>query len=216
MEKTNRTEKSSPGTLAYELEGSLYLNITNNCTAHCLFCNRLDYPRIGCYDLSLSREPELEDFQQALEGAARFKEVVFCGFGEPVLRLDLLTAIGKDLKARSISTRLNTNGHGNLIHKRNIIPDLASFLGTISISLNAQNAETYYRLCRPAFGMDSYAAVLDFARGCIGVIPKVILTVVEHQEVDIEACRQIATGLGAGFRVRRYYEHIQESQRFLP
>lgn len=204
---------TDPGTVAYVLENSLYLNITGGCTAQCSFCIRQDYPYIGPYYLKLKRDPALDEFRSALTDVSPYREVVFCGFGEPVLRLDVLTVLGKELKARHVPLRLNTNGHGNLIHKRDIVPDLAAFLNSISISLNAQDAETYFEICRPVFGMQTYAAVLEFAKKCVSVIPHVVLTVVEHDRIDIPACRKIAEEMGAEFRLRRYYSHFREGDR---
>lgn len=206
----------SPGTVAYELEGSLYLNVTRSCTARCRFCYREESPRIGPYDLALVRDPTAEEFRAVLGNAGRYRQIVFCGFGEPTLRLALLSEIGRELKGKARSVRLNTNGHGNLIHGRNIVPDLAGFLSAVSISLNAHNAVLYEELCRPSFGPDTFQAVLDFARKCVGSIPDVALTVVEHPRVDLEECGRIAAAIGAALRVRRYYTHIQDTQRYLP
>jgi len=212
----NPTEiPGSPGTVAYELEGALYLNITRACTARCIFCYREEAPRVGPYNLTLTRDPTIEEFRSSLIQAEQYREVVLCGFGEPTLRLDLIKTLGQELKARSIPVRLNTNGHGNLIHRRNIVPELAGFLAAISISLDAHNEATYNRLCRPALGPGSYTSLLEFARDCIGLIPKVTLTVVEHELVDVPACRIIAANMGADFRVRRYYTHIKDTHRYL-
>jgi TatD family-associated radical SAM protein len=208
-------EGSHPGTIAYELEGSLYLNITRGCTARCLFCYREEAPHIGPYNLELTRDPTLEEFRVVLAHAEQYRQIVFCGFGEPTLRLELLDTIGRQLKARELSVRLNTNGHGNLIHKRSIVPELAGYLSAVSISLNAHNEALYNELCRPSFGRASFGAVLDFARECIGSIPEVTLTVVEHPQVDLEACRKLAAEIGVPLRVRRYYTHIRGTQRYL-
>lgn len=202
-----------PGTVAYALENSLYLNITGGCTAQCAFCIRQDDPHIGPYNLRLKRDPSLEEFRSALTDVSPYREIVFCGFGEPSLRLDVLTVLGRELKERHVPLRLNTNGHGNLIHKRDIVPELGLFLSSISISLNAQDAETYFEICRPVFGMPTYAAVLEFAEKCVSVIPHVVLTVVEHDRIDIPACRKIAEEMGAEFRLRRYYSHFREVDR---
>ncbi len=201
-------------TVAYELEGSLYLNVTNRCTAACSFCTRGTSPRIGPYDLRLRKEPTLQELRMAAADAERYREVVFCGYGEPTLRLDVVTALAAELHGRGISLRLNTNGHGNLIHRRNIVPELARSFPSVSVSLNAADAPAYRRLCRPRFGLRSYGAVLDFTRNCRRLIPRVVVTVVDVEGVDIGACRQVAADLGVPLRVRRYYEHIRTSDRF--
>jgi TatD family-associated radical SAM protein len=135
-------------------------------------------------------------------------EVVFCGYGEPTIRLiELLEVASRVRELRpSVRIRLNTNGLGNLYHRRNIVPDLAGAVDTVSVSLNAQDGETFERLCRPGIGPDAYNSLLDFSRKCIEAGLKVILTVVEHTEVDVKACREIAEGMGAAFRIRPLHE----------
>jgi TatD DNase family protein len=100
--------------------------------------------------------------------------------------------------------RINTNGHANLIYKRNVLPEIAGLVDAISVSLNAQNAEIYDRISRPQFGPSTYEAVKDFIRKAKEHVPDVSVTVVSLPEVDIEACRKIADNLGVMLRVRDY------------
>ena len=101
---------------------------------------------------------------------------------------------------------MNTNGLANLYHRKNIVPELTYSIDTISVSLNAQDAKTFERLCRPSVGPDAFGSLLDFSRKCVAAGLDTVLTAVEHPDVDIEACRKIAEGLGARFRVREYNE----------
>jgi len=196
------------GRIVYPIRDSLYLNLTNRCTNNCTFCVRKDTMFVKGHNLRLLREPEVEELWEAIVEAdpGRYKEVVFCGLGEPTLRLPVLREIASRLKAQGIRVRLNTNGHANLIHKTNVVPQLADRLDAISISLNADTAEKYYRLCQPLYGPETYQQVIDFIRESKRYIPEVIVTVLDMPWIiDLERCRQIAEEeLGVRFRIREY------------
>ena len=186
----------------YQLGDSLYINLTNSCTNNCVFCIRKKAEGIGV-DLWLDREPSGEDVVHDIKDPARYKEIVFCGYGEPTMRLPQLLQICKYLKEHNVKIRLNTNGHGNLIWGRNIVPELAEYIDSVSISLNAKDAEQYNKLCAPENELRSYDAVIDFAKECKRCIPEVSMTVVDTLSAyDIELCRKIAQNIGTGFRVR--------------
>jgi TatD DNase family protein len=193
------------GGVAYPIRHSLYLNLTNRCTNACTFCQRQEFPYVMGHDLKLDHEPSLREVLSALQDADRYEEVVFCGYGEPLLRLELVKEVAKDLKGRGIKVRINTNGLGNLIHGRNIIPELEGLVDVLSVSLNAEDAEKYEALCRPRWGKESYEAIKSFIREAKLHIPRVIATVVDHPEVDVPGCRRIAEEeLGVEFRLRAY------------
>ncbi len=190
--------------ITYEINDALYLNITNRCANNCCFCVRNQHEGIG-YDLWLHKEPSMEEIIADINNPEDYKEVVFCGYGEPLERMKEVVEICRYLKQKGIKTRINTNGQGNLIWKRNIVPELEGLVDIVSISLNAKNAEDYVRLCRPEHGEVAYEAVLNFAEECVKYIPEVWLTVVDVISAhDIEKCRKIAQGIGANFRVRHY------------
>lgn len=196
--------------IAYTLGDSLYLNITNRCSNACSFCIRNTADGVGGHYLWLSSEPSAEEIIQAIGDPSGYKEVVFCGFGEPLMRVDAVRDVAAYIKSRwpNMPIRVNTNGHANLIHGRNVVPELKGLIDVMSISLNAESAGKYVAMCRPRFGAEAYQAVLDFARECKGVIPKVVLSVVDVPEVDVESCRRIAEELGVEFRVRHYEPRI--------
>ena len=130
---------------------------------------------------------------------------MFCGYGEPTMRLETLVEVGSALKAQyGKPVRLNTNGQANLIYKKNVAPLLTGAVDIVSISMNAATAEKYEAVCRPAFGRETYAGILEFARCCVPCVEKVVFTVVETTlpDEDIELCRRTAESLGASFRVR--------------
>jgi TatD DNase family protein len=192
------------GRIVYPIRNSLYLNITNRCTAACTFCVRYHTDFVKGHNLRLKQEPTADEVITAIGNPRDYAEVVFCGYGEPLVRLDAVKAIAAEVKRCGGKVRLDTNGHGNLIHKRNIVPELAGLVDAVSVSLNAQNAEVYDKLCQPKFGPGTYDAVKEFIGEAKKHIPDVTATVVSAPGVDVAACEKIATDLGAKFRVREY------------
>ncbi len=192
------------GQIAYPIRNSLYLNITNRCSAACSFCVRYQTDFVKGHNLRLAEEPSADALIKEIGDPARYAEVVFCGYGEPTLRLDVVKAVATEVKRRGGRVRIDTNGHANLINKRNVLPELAGLVDAVSVSLNAQNAELYNKISQPQFGLATYDAVKEFIRESVKYIPDVTATVVALPEVDLEACRKLADGLGAKFRVREY------------
>ncbi|MGB9812946.1 MAG: TatD family nuclease-associated radical SAM protein [Thermovenabulum sp.] len=192
--------------IAYKIGDSLYLNITNRCPNKCSFCIRNFAKGVGGYDLWLEREPTTKEIIEAIKEPEKYKEIVFCGYGEPLLRLQVVLDVASYIKNNypGIPIRINTNGLGNLIHGEDITLQFKGLIDVVSISLNADNAEKYDKICRSDYGEEAFYAVLEFARKCKNYVPKVILTVVELPEIDIEKCRKIAEELGVGFRVRKF------------
>ncbi len=194
-------------TITYQIGDSLYLNITNRCTNKCDFCIR-DKTNLfnSKHELRLRKEPTAKEVIDAIGDPKKYDEVVFCGYGEPLMRLDAVKEISKWVKYNGGKVRIDTNGHGNLINKRNMLPELEGLVDAISISLNAENRETYDMVCHPSFGPESFDAIIDFAREAKKYIPDVELTVVDIPEVDKKEAKKIADAMGASFRVRTYYE----------
>ena len=192
-------------TIAYKIGNSLYLNITNRCSNICIFCPKFKEYKLYGNDLFLKSEPSFEDVMAAIGEPVGIDEIVFCGFGESLLRLDLLLRIAKELKRRfSYRIRINTDGQANLVYGRNIIPDLVGLVDCISVSLNAPDAATYSRLCNTPFGEDGFRAVCDFILEAKKQIPCVVASVVNISGINVVACRRLAESLGASFRVRNF------------
>jgi TatD DNase family protein len=189
------------GQIAYRIKDNLYLNITNRCTNACSFCIRFHTDYVKGHNLRLTEEPTEDDLKNAIGDPSQYKEVVFCGYGEPLLRLDLVKNVAAWIKQNNGKVRINTNGHGNLIHGRNILPELKGIVDSISISLDAHDEETYNKICRPAF-KNAFGEVLNFIKEAKKFITEVAVTVVTIEDVDVEKCKKIAEGLGVGFRVR--------------
>jgi radical SAM enzyme (TIGR04100 family) len=195
--------------ITYELYGALYLNITNRCTNSCKFCIRNTKNGVGeGIELWLEREPSTEEIIADIEkrDMSSYKELVFCGYGEPMIRLFDILEVCKYIKNKyNIKIRINTNGQANLIYGKDITPMLKDYVDTISISLNAKNAEEYDKACRSQYGEAAFGALLDFAVKCKKYVPEVILSVVDVMgREDIEVCHEIAKKAGVNFRVRNY------------
>ncbi len=197
-------------TVTYTVKNGIYINLTNKCSNSCDFCIRQYGPGVyGSDNLWLEREPTAEEVIADLEKykLADYDEVVFCGYGEPTERIDVLVSVAKAIKQKSdITIRVNTNGHGNLINGRDVTPMLEGAVDIISVSLNTANAEDYVRICHPEFGEKAYDGLIEFARLSVGKAKKVVLSVVETTlpDEDIEKCRKLAESIGAELRVRPF------------
>jgi len=160
---------------------------------------------LGDYDLRLKKEPTVEEVIEAVGDPSPYDEIVFVGFGEPLLRVNVVREVSRILKEKGAKKiRIDTDGLANLVHKRNVLPELNGLVDAISISLNAQDAETYSRICPSKYGSQAYYAVLDFIKEAKSYIPDVTASVVTMPEVDVDRCREIVEGLGVRFRARVY------------
>jgi len=195
-------ELPAKGEIAYTIRDSLYLNITNRCTNRCSFCVRFHGDYVKGHNLRLPDEPTEEELIRAIGDPLRFREVVFCGYGEPLLRLETVKKVAGWIKEKGGRVRINTNGHGNLIHGRNILPELSGIVDSVSVSLDAHDEEAYNRICAPAF-RNAFREVVSFIRSAKDYLPHVQATVVEMEGVDIEKCRKITDELGVTLRVRK-------------
>ncbi|MFA5675518.1 MAG: TatD family nuclease-associated radical SAM protein [Christensenellales bacterium] len=192
-------------TYIYMLGEAVYINLTNRCTNDCIFCVRNEHDGVGGYNLRLTKEPEANDIISALEKLPNVEKAVFCGLGEPTMRINALIAAAKYLKSRGAHIRLNTNGQGSACAGEDIVPKLAGLIDVISISLNASSAKEYQRMCQSAFGDLAYSHMLEFAKSCVAHGIDTVMSVVDIiGEEEVEKCREIARRTGARFRVRKY------------
>ena len=155
-------------TILYKVHNNLYVNLTNKCPCACTFCLRQTRDHMEDSGvLWLEKEPTVDE---VIADFANFNmddydEVVFCGFGEPTERIDVLLEVAAYVKKTyNKPTRINTNGLGNLVNGRDITPELKGLIDTVSISLNTPNKERYYELTRSKFGIGSFDAMIDFAK----------------------------------------------------
>ena len=196
--------------ITYEVGSGLYINLTNRCNNRCVFCVRDEESKGGYGDLWLEREPEIEEIctDIAKRDISKYSEIVFCGFGEPTMRLDAVCAVADFIKEHYIETpiRLNTNGLANAYYNKDITPSLAGRIDTVSISLNTPDAEKYEKICRPFCKDKAHGAVIDFGKKAKEHVKRVIFTVVGTtiSDDEIEKCRSIAEECGVSFRVREF------------
>ena len=197
-------------TITYQVKDAVYVNLTNRCPCSCTFCLRQNGPGVfGSGPLWLEREPTLEETIDSLGqwDFTRFREVVFCGYGEPTERLDILLAVAAHLKERdpALRIRVNTNGLSDLINGKPTAPLFVGKVDCLSISLNTDDPAEYLTLCRPRFGEAAYPAMLKFTKEAAAILPSVVMTVVGEPITSLEKqerCRKIAEGVGARLRVR--------------
>jgi len=192
--------------IAYPANGNLYLNITNRCSCACTFCLREFTCEVYGYELLLEREPAVEEIIAAVEDSLRWgpaAQLVFCGLGEPTLRLDAVLEVTRWAKAHRLPTRLDTNGLGAAVDPaRDVVAELVGAgLDAVSISLNAADPAAYEVLCRPRVP-DAHVAVVEFARRCVAAGLDTTLSALDGVGIDLEACAALAADIGGRFRVR--------------
>jgi TatD DNase family protein len=173
-----------------------------------VFCTRLTRPVVQGYNLKLDREPTAKEVWESIDDVKNYDEIVFCGFGEPTLRLDVIKEVAQKIKDAGGRVRLNTNGHGNVINKRNILPELSGLIDEISVSLNTDTSEAYDEICQPLpmFRNGIYDKIKEFIAEAKKYIPEVQATVVTHQNnVDEAQCEEIVNKeFGVKYRARRF------------
>ncbi|MBU3101882.1 MULTISPECIES: TIGR04100 family radical SAM protein [Clostridium] len=188
---------------------NIYVNLTNNCPCSCTFCLRNTKEMAKSNSLWLDKEPTAQQVIEEFEkyDLTQFNEIIFCGFGEPLTRLDDLIDVAKYLKNRSSNNpiRINTNGLADLVNKKETATLFKDLINTVSISLNASNAKEYLRLTRSKFGIESYDAMLKFTISCKKYVPNVVMTVVDciGQE-EIDACKVVCDSIGVPLRIRPF------------
>jgi TatD DNase family protein len=199
---------SKPGGInfTYKIGDSLYINVTNRCDAKCGFCDREGDAVLNGYSLRMAKcdEPGALVYIKEIGDPKQYKEIVFCGYGEPTIRWDVVKSIAKYVIEMGGRTRLITNGHGNLINKRDIVPELKELINTVSISFNSPDARQYSEL----MGLDTryYSEMISFAKEAKNYVEKVVMTAIAMDDVNIEKARKIVEeNIGVEFRVRQYF-----------
>ena len=200
--------------LVYLLENKIYINLTNSCTNNCVFCIRDIKEDVVGADLFLNNEnvkasdviSQLEKLKDSLSS-----EIVFCGYGEPMLKLEIIKEVARYIKEKypEIVLRVNTNGHANLIYKRNVLPELKGIIDKFSVSLNGENEEVYNELSKPNIE-NAYQVVKDFIAQAVKEgfdTTATIVTGYKNYKVDIPKCIEITHNLGAKFRERPWIEN---------
>ena len=196
-------------TILYDVDGKLYINLTNKCPCNCTFCIRHNGDgAYGSDSLWLEHEPSLDEVKAAFAKVdmSKYKEVVFCGYGEPMERVNEVIAVGEFVKANygDVTVRLNTNGLGDKIHGVPTAKLLQGAVDIVSISLNSYCKEKYNEVTRPKWD-DAFDAMLSFAADCKSYLPQVVFTVVDViPPEDISRAKALAMSIGIPLRVREY------------
>ena len=204
-----KQDENRKDTYVYTLDNNLYLNLTNKCSNGCDFCVRNERASYyGNYLWLKKGEPTVEKVIAQANGFGdlkRFQEVVFCGFGEPTYKVAEMVALCDFFHEKGLKTRLNTNGQGNLINKRDIVPELKGKVDFVNISLNASCAEKYQKICRSQYGENGFAAMIEFARSCRqnGVACRFSIVDCIGEE-EVEACKRLAASVNVPLYIRDY------------
>ena len=207
--KGGQKEENRKDTYAYILDGNLYINLTNKCSNGCDFCVRNERASYyGNYLWLKNGDPSAEAVIAQVRGMgdlSRFKEVVFCGFGEPTYKVKEMVELCDYFHEKGLSTRLNTNGQGNLINKRDIVPELKGKIDFVNVSLNASCAEKYQPSCRSQYGENGFAALVEFAKICKRNGVNCRFSIVDCiGEEEVEACKRLAASVNIPLYVRTY------------
>ncbi len=189
----------------YKIGNSLYINVTNRCNADCVFCDRKGDAMIAGYNLKMKKteEPDAEVYIKEIGDPKQYDSIVFCGYGEPTIRWDVVKQVAKYVKDNGGKTRMNTDGHGNFINKRDITPELEGLIDTVSISLNSVDPDQYAALMR--VDRKLHAEMIDFAKKAKNYT-HVVMSVVGLSSVDTEIAKKFITDeIGVDFRLRPYF-----------
>lgn len=194
-------------TILYDYKESLYVNITNQCPCSCVFCIRKETDHVGNSDsLWLDHEPTIDEVKNELEkfDLDKYDEIVFCGYGEPLVRINEVIEVSKYIKSISnIKIRINTNGLSDLIHNKKTAVLLRDNVDAVSISLNAPNKIRYNEVTRPKWGEKSFESLLNFAYDCKKYIDEVNFSVVDEiTDEEIKQSQNLADEMGIVLRVR--------------
>lgn len=184
-----KTSKKAPS-IVYWLGENVYINVTNKCSNSCYFCFRKFKKGIKDFNLKLEIEPTeneaIEELQKIIK-RRNWNEIVFCGFGEPLERLDFVLKVTQWIKNHcQIPIRINTNGHGYLLNKgRDVIRELME-AGVIklNVSLNANSKEKYNQICKPTY-VDAYENVIKFIKMAKTTGLETQVTAVTIPEIEI-------------------------------
>lgn len=204
----DNSERKQMMTITYENGSGLYINSTNRCPNACEFCVRTTADSYYG-DLWLEREPTVDEIVESVKerDLSAYSEIVFCGYGEPFERIDDILEVCRRLKTfTTLPIRINTNGLGNRLAGRDVTPELAGLIDTLSISLNTPDASAYQRICHSIYGEQAHADLIEFARLAGRYVPNVVLSVVDTtiSPEQIEQCRRIAEENGVRLRVREF------------
>jgi TatD DNase family protein len=197
---------SKPGTsFTYKIKNSLYINVTNRCNADCVFCGRKGEAVRSGYNLKMNKEmePSPEVYIKEIGDPKNYEEIVFCGYGEPTIRWEVVKHVAAFVKEKGGKTRLNTNGHGNYINHKDITPEMKDLIDAVSVSLNTFDPDEYSRIMQ--VDKELFDEAVNFIKSSKQFVNKVIITNVDYNGAGHSKVKKFADEIGADFRVREYY-----------
>ena len=166
--------------ISYTFEDKLYLNITNRCMMACPYCIKRKWENKFCgNDLKLDKEPSAKEIISSIGDPRKYKEVVFCGYGDCLIRPDIVKEVAKWLRSHNVKVRVNTAGLANYYYGKNILKDLKGLIDIISISLNGSNSQEYNDMNKPMFKEKSFDEILKFILESKKYISEVFITAVQ-------------------------------------
>lgn len=184
----------------YDVGNRRFVSVTQRCNLACVFCPRKDEPDAGVDKYRLLDEPTLTRLIDTVCATGGCREVIFAGFGEPTYRLYDILKASRYLQTRGVKVTLHTNGLADRIHHRKIAPDLEDNIDEINVSLNAYDAGSYERICRPTIE-GAFQSVIDFIESAKEYVPSVnIVSTSDTAGVQHQRIRDLATSLGVGYR----------------
>jgi len=198
-------------TISYKVDDNLYLNITNRCMMACPYCIKYKWAnKFHGNDLKLEKEPTAAEIIASIGDPKKYNEIVFCGYGDALVRADVTKEVAKWIKDNGGKVRINTAGLANRYHNKNVLKELAGAVDAISISLNGSDAKQHNEINRPQFGEESFNEIINFAKEAKKYIPSVTITTVELPGIDIEKVKKIALDAGVSFRAREYLDEYED------
>ncbi|MCA6072747.1 MAG: TatD family nuclease-associated radical SAM protein [Endomicrobium sp.] len=198
-------------TISYVFGKNLYLNITNRCMMACPYCVKRKWSnKFNGNNLKLEKEPSSKEVMESIENPKKYNEIIFCGYGDPLVRLEEVKEIAKWIKDNDGKVRINTAGLANRYHGKNILPELKDIVDIVSISLNGATPQEHNRLNNPIYKEESFSEVLNFVKEAKNYIPEVVITTVEFPGFDVSKVSALAKKIGVRFRSRPYLNEKEE------
>ena len=197
---------------SYVYANNLYLNITNRCMMACPYCIKHKWAgKFRGNSLKLDKEPTVEQVIESIGDPTKYGEIIFCGYGDALIRLPEVIEISKWLKSKNVRVRINTAGLANRYYGKNILPGLKGLVDVISISLNGSNPQEHNKLNNPMFKEESFNEILKFAEAAKEYIPTVVVTAVELPGLDVSKVKDVVKSIGVHFRVRPYLDEYEQN-----
>jgi len=202
--------------IVYKYKNNLYINITNRCPVICSYCIKIRWRKLfRGYNLGLDKEPSFKEICNLLEKKLitqnNIKEIVFCGYGEPLMRWKLVKKIALWIKTKfpnKFKIRVNTSGLSNAWYKTNICFHLKYVINSISVSLNAHNEAVYLKLHKTKI-KNPFNKIIEFVKQAKKYIKEVSITTINHPMIDVDKVRDIAKQLGVKFKMRKYLTYYR-------